>query len=204
MKKKILFALFIFTIVMSSCVTHRTLYINQLTVGMTVAQVEATYGPPRRVLESKRMADGHLYATEYRNYNGDVYALEFWDDYLVGYEYLYEERYVAPVAPPAYRPVYGTKVVVIRQSNNRPSQRPPQNVRPPANNNRPNNRPNNNNNNNNNSRPNQSTRPSEQTRPSGGSTNPSRTRGDASSSDNGGATNNTNTTGNETRTGRTR
>jgi hypothetical protein len=202
MKKKILFALFIFTIVMSSCVTHRTLYINQLTVGMTVAQVEATYGPPRRVLESKRMADGHLYATEYRNYNGDVYALEFWDDYLVGYEYLYEERYVAPVAPPAYRPVYGTKVVVIRQSNNRPSQRPPQNVRPPANNNRPNNRPNNNNNNN--SRPNQSTRPTEQTRPSGGSTNPSRTRGDASSSDNGGATNNTNTTGNETRTGRTR
>jgi len=121
MKKYIFLIVLVVTVVLQSCSVYTTSYVDRLTVGMTIQQVEMRYGAPRRVLEARQTPAGFLHVLEYRNRNREVYALEFWDNYLVGYEYLYDDyRYVVPVAPPQYRPAFGSRVVVIRQHPQRP------------------------------------------------------------------------------------
>jgi len=124
MKKYMFLMVLVITVTLQSCSVYTTSYVDRLTVGMTIQQVEARYGPPRRVIEARRTPSGFLHVLEYRNRNREVYALEFWDNYLVGYEYLYDDyRYIAPIAPPQYRPSFGTRVVVIRSNPQRPNTR---------------------------------------------------------------------------------
>ena len=121
----------------SACVTYTSLNVNSLRSGMTVQEVRYHYGTPYRIITSTNTINGYLEILEYRN-GRSIYALEFWDDYLVGYERVYS-NYITPVAPPSYWPSYGTSVLVIRERHNsyyRPN-RPPVNNRPPIINNPP-------------------------------------------------------------------
>lgn len=113
MKK--LVSLFAFvSILLTSCVTYQTLNLNRLTTGMSKAEVEMVAGYPNRVLAVSDTRDGYMEVLEYRTSGGDYYALEFWNDYLVGYEYLESDvAYVPAPAPPAYYPPYGRAVVAI-------------------------------------------------------------------------------------------
>lgn len=133
--KKGLF-LVILAAILVSCASNRSLNLNKLTTGMTKAQVEAISGPPNRVLAVNRTDDGFQEILEFRTSRGDSYALEFWDDYLTGFEFLQDN--VVYVAPPMMRPMHmpphGRPIIVIRSDNRRPNRpgtaRPPQNVRP--------------------------------------------------------------------------
>ena len=132
--------------ILSACATYKRLDLNNVTFGMTTEQVIQVAGKPNRVLSARQTEDGYQEVLEYHTSYGEVYALEFWDNYLTGFEYLHDEVvYVAPMHPPVHYPPYGRPVYII---NNRPPQRP----------NRPN-RPN---------RPSQPSRPSTPSRPSPG------------------------------------
>ncbi len=126
------------SLLLTACSTYRTLNLGRLTTGMTKAQVESVAGRPYRVLAVNDTHDGYQEVLEYRTSAGEIYALEFWNDYLTGYEYIDEEYNYIPVAvPPAYYPDYGRPIVVIPGRPNRPrppvSNRPPSNPRPPSN-----------------------------------------------------------------------
>lgn len=111
---------------------------------MTTEQVAQVAGRPNRLLSARQTEDGFQQVLEYRTSFGEIYALEFWDNYLTGFEYVQDDIvYVAPIHPPMHFPPYGRPIYII---NNRPPQRP----------NRPN-RPN---------RPSQPSRPSTSNRPS--------------------------------------
>ncbi|MDR0430974.1 MAG: hypothetical protein LBH58_10915 [Tannerellaceae bacterium] len=138
--KKLVY-IFITSLLLTACITYRTLNLNRLTTGMTKAEVEYVAGAPYRVLAVSQTRGGYQEVLEYRTSNGEIYALEFWNDYLVGYEYIDETiTYVPAPVPPAYYPPYGSSVVVIRPRPNHPHYRPIPSpaYRPPANNaNRP-------------------------------------------------------------------
>lgn len=151
-----------------ACGAYKYLDLGMLTTGMTVAEVEYLMGPPARVLAVNEK-DGYVQEVlEYRTGNNEVYALEFWDDYLTGYEYLYDDvNYLPPASPPLIFPDYGRPIYIYPPGHphpNRPNypsrpNRPSRPSRPESNRPAPN-RP---------SRP-ESTRPpvrpSESTRPS--------------------------------------
>ncbi len=121
--KRILF-FFSILLVLTSCGTYRSLDINKLSTGMTIAQVEYISGPPYKILASNNTHNGNQIVLAYRTYNNDTYALEFWNNYLVGYEYLYNDvQYVPAPAPPTYMPPMGRPIMII---DNRPG-RPPHN-----------------------------------------------------------------------------
>lgn len=155
-------------LIATACGTYRSLDLRKLTTGMTKAQVEKVAGLPNRVLAINETEDGYQEVLEYRTSSSEVYALEFWNDYLTGYEYLYDDvNYVAPLYPPTIYPPYGRPIIVVPPAHNqpnrpnRPSQpnrpnRPTQPNRPsqPGNSNRPN-------------RPAPTTRPTEGSRPVG-------------------------------------
>jgi len=146
--KKIIFLLFT-SIILTACGSYRSLDLGRLTTGMTKGDVEYVAGPPSRVLAVNQTKQGYQEVLEYRTSRSEVYALEFYDDYLVGYEFLYDDiDYVAP-APPLIMPDYGRPIVII-QGNNRPNH--PNRPNRPSQPNRPN-------------RPNQPNRPSEPNRP---------------------------------------
>lgn len=137
--KKGLFIVILSAIVMS-CVSYRSLNLDRLTTGMTKAQVEAVAGAPDRILAVNQTEDGYQEVLEYRTSRDEIYALEFWDDYLTGYEYLYDDvSYVPSVTPPMYWPDYGRPIVIIRPDENRPDRpgRPGQGNRPPNSGTRP-------------------------------------------------------------------
>ncbi len=135
MKKIILVALI--SIMFVSCGSYRTFDLNRLTTGMTKEQVIYTVGEPQRVLAVNNTNDGYQEVLEYRTSRDEVYALEFWNDYLTGYEFLYDDvQYIAP-APPLILPDYGRPIYVGRPNNrpdrpNRPNQpnRPNESGRP--------------------------------------------------------------------------
>ncbi len=105
---------------LSACATYKSLDLNQLTFGMTTEQVIRVAGKPNRVLAARQTNEGYQEVLEFRTGYGEIYALEFWNDYLTGYEYLQDEViYVAPVHPPMSFPQYGRPVYII---NNRPTQ----------------------------------------------------------------------------------
>lgn len=156
---------------------------------MTKYQVEKVAGLPNRVLAINETEDGYQEVLEYRTASNEVYALEFWDDYLTGYEYLYEDiNYVAPLYPPMIYPPYGRPIIVIPPGNNHPNRpnqpnRPSQPNRPnrpnqpnrPSQPNRPN-RPNQSNRPGQTNRPAVTTRPTEGSRPTGSTSNTGRDR----------------------------
>ena len=124
-----------FVFLLSACATQRSLNLNKLTFGMNVDQVVRVAGQPNRILSARQTPEGFQEVLEYRTNNNEVYALEFWDDYLTGYEYLYSDvAYVVPAQPPVQRPEYGRPVYIINNVQpNRPG-RPTQAQRPPINN----------------------------------------------------------------------
>lgn len=154
-----------------ACGAYKYLDLGMLTTGMTVAEVQNLMGPPYRVLAVNEK-DGYVQEVlEYRTGNNEVYALEFWDNYLTGYEYLYDDvNYLPPAAPPVVFPDYGRPIYIYPPGHyhpNRPN-RPTRPGRPESNRpetNRPeSNRPN---------RPESNrppVRPSESIRPSGAET----------------------------------
>lgn len=108
---------------MIACGTYKSLDLRKLTTGMSKAQVEQIAGLPNRVLSIKETDDGYQEILEYSTSRDEVYALEFWNDYLVGFEYLYDDiQYVAPVYPPAIIPPYGRPIVIPPNRPNRPNQ----------------------------------------------------------------------------------
>lgn len=169
MKKLSLVILTSFLLV--ACGAYKYLDLGMLTTGMTIAEVENLMGPPERVLAVNKK-DGYLQEVlEYRTGRNEVYALEFWDNYLTGYEYLYDDvNYLPPAAPPMVFPDYGRPIYIYPPDHhpshpNRPNKpnRPNRPSRPESN--RPeSNRP---------GRPETSrpqTKPSEVTRPSNSGT----------------------------------
>ena len=147
-----------------ACGAYKYLDLGMLTTGMTITEVENLMGPPERVLAVNEK-DGYVQEVlEYRTGRNEVYALEFWDNYLTGYEFLYDDvNYIPPVAPPMVFPAYGHPIYIHPDHRpNRPD-RPNRPGRPESNrpeSNRPeSNRP---------SRP--ETKPSEVTRPSNSGT----------------------------------
>ncbi len=111
MKKISLILLTSFLLV--ACGAYKYLDLGMLTTGMTVAEVENLMGAPDRVLAVNKK-DGYIHEVlEYRTARNEVYALEFWDNYLTGYEYLYDDvTYIPPVAPPMVFPDYGRPIYI--------------------------------------------------------------------------------------------
>ena len=149
MKRVLFFASVVF--ILSACVVRKNLDLSMITYGMNVDQVVDIAGNPNRVLVARQTVNGYQEVLEYRTRYSEVYALEFWNNYLTGFEHLYSEvPYVEPVRPPVVFPEYGRPIVIIHNHNNpgRPQYRP--------NDNRPHVQPN---------RPTQSARPTETNRP---------------------------------------
>lgn len=111
MKKISLILLTSFLLV--ACGAYKYLDLGMLTTGMTVAEVENLMGAPDRVLAVNKK-DGYIQEVlEYRTARNEVYALEFWDNYLTGYEYLYDDvTYIPSVAPPMVFPDYGRPIYI--------------------------------------------------------------------------------------------
>lgn len=123
MKKLISFL--IISVLFISCGLFKTLDLSKLRTGMTKEQVVEAVGDPSRILAVNNTQNGYQEVLEYRTPRNEVYALEFIDDYLVGYEFLYEDvEYIAP-APPMILPDYGRPIYIDRPSRpsrpNRPS-----------------------------------------------------------------------------------
>jgi len=119
--KKFIYVLLV-ALLLSACASYKTLNLNRLTTGMTKLEVEQVAGLPSRILGFNETKDGIQEILEYRTSRDEVYALEFWNDYLTGYEYLYDDyQYIPPVGPPAYYPDYGRPIVVIPGRPDRPN-----------------------------------------------------------------------------------
>lgn len=166
MKKIVFFSTLI--LLLTACGARQALDLNKLTIGMTVDQVVATVGPPDRILAANNKKEGYQEVLEYRTSRDEVYALEFWDNYLTGYEFLYDDvSYTPSLMPPVVWPIYGRPIYIYPGHHhhhpnypnrpNRPStpNRPSQPDRP-GQSNRPS-QPN---------RPGQSDRPGQSSRPS--------------------------------------
>lgn len=151
------------SLLFTACGAYKSLDLDRLTTGMTKQEVQFLIGPPDRILAVNNNKDGFQEVLEYRTARHEVYALEFWNDYLTGYEFLYDDvNYMPPLMPPLIFPEYGRPIFIYPDYHhpnrpdkpNRPS-RPSQSNRPssPNGSNRP-------------SRPSES-QPSQSTRPSG-------------------------------------
>ena len=144
MKK--IFLLGIISVLFVSCVvttTTKTPNYGKLTIGMSMYQVQNLIGPPERVLSLTRTAHGYEEIWQYRTAYNEVFALEFLNEILEGYQFLYEDYQYAP-SPYYYRPSYGRPIFPDYRPN-RPIYRPypssPDNNRPPSNTQHPEYRP---------------------------------------------------------------
>ena len=110
--KKIIYMVLITSFLMS-CGTYKRLDLGTLTFGMTTQEVIRIAGRPQRILAARDTPDGYQQVFEYRTAYDEIYALEFWNDYLTGYEFLYDDVvYVAPVLPPPHFPEYGRPIYI--------------------------------------------------------------------------------------------
>lgn len=116
---------------LTACGAYKYLDLGMLSTGMTVAEVENLMGPPDRVLAVNEK-DGYVQEVlEYRTGRSEVYALEFWDNYLTGYEYLYDDvTYIPPAAPPMIFPDYGRPIYIYPDNYPNHSNRPNRPNRP--------------------------------------------------------------------------
>jgi len=120
--KKIIIAL-VMAVTFAACATYKSLDLNKLATGMTTEQVKEVMGEPDRILALNDKEEGHQEVLEYRTSRDEVYALEFWNNYLTGYEFLYDDMtYIAPIAPPVIWPDYGRPIYIIPDHKpNRPN-----------------------------------------------------------------------------------
>ena len=122
MKK--LISIFLLLMLLSACGTYRTITVSRLKLGMSKADVEYMFGPPKRILSVSQSEYGYQEVLEYKTNNGEIYALDFMNDQLVGYEFLYDDiDYIPPMPQPV--------VIVPGYYPGRPIERPPR-PRPPA------------------------------------------------------------------------
>lgn len=111
--KKILF-FFLLLLILTACGSYKSLDLSKLTTGMTVDQVVAVMGPPDRILAANEKKEGYQEVLEYRTSRGEVYALEFWNNYLTGYEFLYDDVVYTPsLMPPPVWPAYGRPIYIL-------------------------------------------------------------------------------------------
>lgn len=76
-------------ILLSSCGVQMG-NMNRLSEGMTKEQVAGVMGYPNRTLSVQYFSDGVQEILEYTTNYNEVYALEYWNNRLVGYEHLYD------------------------------------------------------------------------------------------------------------------
>jgi hypothetical protein len=148
--KKIIFHLsllsVLFAICITGCVSTQNVNIGKLSFGMSKSQVRSLIGPPERILSTRQLSGGYQEILQYRTPLDEVYALEFINNYLVGYEFLYDDIiYIPP--PPSIRPPFGQPIFPhyrpnrpIRPPTYYPPARPPE-TRPPTRPERPSTRP---------------------------------------------------------------
>lgn len=123
--KKILFVM-ILSIILASCGAYKSLNLNKLSTGMTKQEVESVIGPPDRILAVNDKKEGYQEVLEYRTAGSEVYALEFWNDYLTGYEFLYDDvQYVPSIYPPTIWPDYGRPIYIVPNRPTPPRPTPP-------------------------------------------------------------------------------
>lgn len=141
MKKFILIGFL--SVLFTSCMTVKTPNYGRLTIGMSMYQVENLLGPPERVLSLTRTSHGYEEVWQYRTAYNEVFALEFINEILEGYQFLYEDYQYAPSY--YYRPPHGRPIFPNYSPNKPiiPSQpsRPGTNGRPPSNTQHPDYRP---------------------------------------------------------------
>jgi len=119
--KKIIITMLI-AVLFTACATYKSLDLSKLSTGMTIEQVKSAVGEPERILAINDKKEGRQEVLEYRTSRNEVYALEFWNDYLTGYEFLYDDvTYVAPIYPPAIWPNYGRPIYIIPNRPNKPT-----------------------------------------------------------------------------------
>lgn len=165
MKKIVFFSTLI--LLLTACGARQALDLNKLTIGMTVDQVVATVGPPNRILAANNKKEGYQEVLEYRTSRDEVYALEFWDNYLTGYEFLYDDvSYTPSIMPPVVWPIYGRPIYIYPGHHHHPNY--PNRPNRPSTPNRPSqpDRPGQSNRPSQPSRPGQSDRPGQSSRPS--------------------------------------
>lgn len=137
--RKIMYLLAL-VLIISSCASYKSLDLSALTTGMTKNDVRNLIGSPDRILAVNQTDNGYQEVLEYRTSNDEVYALEFWNDYLTGYEFLYDDvTYYPSAIPPVWYPAPGMPIFPPGYYPSRP-QRPNRPNRPnrPGQNNRPN------------------------------------------------------------------
>lgn len=89
--------IFMISILLSSCNTTMTVGdIRTLDVGMSRAQVDAYWGNPRRLITVEYTREGVFEVYEYNSYYREVYAVQFLNGFVVGYDILYKDFYTRP------------------------------------------------------------------------------------------------------------
>lgn len=173
-------------LLLTGCVVSRNPQADNfknLTVGMSKSEVEYWIGPPELYLSVIRTSQGIEEVLQYRNIYNEVFALEYFNDYLVSANYIYSGSWY-PMYPPVNYPGFGRPVFPPGYRPNRPAPRPPGwanpkppvNPRPPAEVRPPSNSGGGN------TRPPASTRPGSNTRPSGSTRESSQSRESTGSS----------------------
>ena len=121
--KKFIPVFILLILLLSACGTYRTITVSRLKLGMSKADVEHMFGPPKRILSVSQTEYGYQEVLEYKTSNDEIYALDFMNDQLVGYEFLYDDiDYIPPMPQP---------VVIVHDYPGRPIARPPK-PRPPV------------------------------------------------------------------------
>ncbi|MFT3995572.1 MAG: hypothetical protein QM660_14780, partial [Dysgonomonas sp.] len=124
MKKYIYTILLSTLLLLSACGSYQTANVRNLSVGMTQSEVNQIMGYPVRVLSTNYSSDGVQEVFEYVNYQNESYAIEFWNEHLVGFDFMYRN------SDPIYRPSSPSPVYPVEpdrpnyRPNNRPSTRP--------------------------------------------------------------------------------
>lgn len=103
--KKYIFIVFVSTFLLAACGSMRIADVGNLSEGMSINEVNSIMGSPIRVLSSDYRPDGKVEVLEYRSYQNDAYAIEFWNGRLTGYDFMYEDRPVNVVTPSPVYPV---------------------------------------------------------------------------------------------------
>ncbi|WP_163264903.1 hypothetical protein [Dysgonomonas sp. 216] len=128
--KKIIVILII-SVFIFACSSMRTVDMGKLRIGMTRTEVQNLIGIPDRVLHAGASDGGYEEVLQYTTYQGEIYAVTFWNDHLESYSFLdqtYPVGGVTPV-PPVYYPTPRPPANPTPRppANEKPSTRPPTN-----------------------------------------------------------------------------
>ncbi|MDL2290439.1 hypothetical protein LJB95_03445 [Paludibacteraceae bacterium OttesenSCG-928-F17] len=129
MKKAICFLITVF--LLAGCVAVRTVDFSRVTFGMSKAQVRDLIGAPERVLAARQTNQGYQEVLQYRTPYDEVYAFEFWNDRLTGYQHLYDDGPIyVPGPPPVVFPPVGHPIFPDYPPSGKPRPQPAPPVRP--------------------------------------------------------------------------